>query len=982
MATEKNNTKKTNLQIENIAIPKESTNFPIVAIGASAGGLIAIEQFFKKMPIDSGIGFVVIQHAAPDQHSILGDLIHKVTKMKVYEVEDGMEVKPNCIYVIPRNHETEILNKKLLHTATDIKRGMKLSVDFLFSSLAIDQKENAICIILSGSGSDGTHGVKAIKENGGVAIAQSPSSATYDDMPQNAINTGLIDFILKPEDIPEKLINYIPNIANPSSEKIINITINENYIPKIITYLHSKTGHDFSLYKQNTIIRRISRRMTVNKIEKIENYYEYLRDNYEEVEIFFSELLIGVTNFFRDPEAYEVLKEKIVSRILHKRDFTQPIRIWISGCSTGEEAYSMAILFYDEMRKKNQEYKLQIFATDIDSNAITTARQGIYPANIVADVPKELLHKYFTKAEDTFCINKNIREMIVFAEQSVIKDPPFSKLDLISCRNLMIYLSPELQERILPLFNYSLNNDGFLFLGSSETLGKSAQLFSVIDRRWKLFKVNKTFAALENFTDVNPLYKFTAKKTNIQQVPKSKHLSFIQIVENTLLKNFKSTIVLIDEKYQIHYVHQRTGRYLELAEGNQNTGIIEMAREGLRVHLTTALLKVISDKKPVYYENINVKTNGNYQLINLSVLPVKQPDEAKGLMLVVFEDIENKTKDEVQNQEIIDADNPNIKALDNELKTTKNRLRFTIEELEATNEELKSTNEELQSSNEELQSTNEELETSKEELQSVNEELVTVNSEHQNKIEELAIVNNDLNNLLSNTDIGTIFLDNELCIKKFTPKITNIIRLIETDIGRPLEDIVIKLNYNELVVDAQTVLNTLNTKEIEVSTKDNKWYLLRIMPYRTIDNYIDGVVITIIDITKIKSAEKVLKEKELLYSEEKFKSALKSSSHSITIAYVNRDLRYTGIYNPHSDFKVEDLIGKRDTELSNNEGTVQLEELKKKVLESGKDEIKEITFPTSDGLLTYSVSANPLYNVSGDIIGVATCSVEINNNIH
>ncbi len=996
MAKKKSNTPTKKVPAKRTDVQLNNKKFPIAAIGASAGGLKAIELLFEKLPANTGVGFIVIQHASPDQKSILGDIIRKITTMKVFEAENAMEVQPNCVYVVQRNQKTEISNRILTSVESVATRGIRLSIDFLFRSLAKDQKENAICIILSGTGADGTLGMKAIKENGGIAIAQSPSSAAYEDMPQNAINTGLIDYILKPEDIPEKLLFYIEDLSKQKPDKDLLTFIDEKWLQKILTYLHAKTGHNFLSYKHNTIKRRLNRRMTVNQIEKIEDYYQYLTENKNELDSLFRELLIGVTNFFRDKEAFESLKSKVLPLILDKGDANHPIRIWVPGCSTGEEAYSLAIMFYDELQKGHMDTKLQIFATDIDSNSVSLARQGVFPASISMDIPKVILDRHFTKKDDLYRINKNIREMIVFAEQSVIKDPPFSKLDLISCRNLLIYLSSELQQRILPLFNYALNSEGFLFLGSSETLGKSAKLFNIIDRRWKLFKVNKPFAIAASFPEFptflntdTPDFKISEMKG---EAPKQNF--FKKIVETALLNNFEPAIVLVDDRYHIHYVHGRTGKYLELAEGNQDSGILNMAGKGLRAHLTTALLKAAKDKETVEYKNIHVDTRRDSQRINLSVVPVASSESAQNLMLVVFEDIEDESAKQKRVENTNSDEAPTIKALDKELQTTQNRLQFTVEELEATNEELKSTNEELQSSNEELQSTNEELETSKEELQSLNEELVTVNSEHQIKIEELATVNNDLNNLLSNTDIGTVFLDNELRIKKFTPKVTKIINLIETDIGRPIEDIVNKLDYENIEIEAQNVLDTLNTKEVELKTKNDEWYLMRLLPYRTTENYIEGVVITFVDITKVKQAElerndflksKVddervnqelneyivgLKEKiknDLRISKEKFSKVFQLNTLMMVITNLKSGIiiEANDMYTKHTGFNNKELIGKSTTELklwkTNNQRTEMLALLKK----NRKVQNLEVEFRTKKGEIRKGSFSGQIIDLDG-----------------
>ncbi len=863
---------------------------PIIGIGASAGGLEAFEHFFTNMPSDSGMAFVLVQHLDPTHKSILGDLVRRYTRMKVFQVEDGMTVEPNCAYIIPPNRDLAILHGALHLIEPSAPRGLRLPIDFFFRSLAQDQGEHAICIVLSGTGTDGTLGLKAVKGEGGLAIAQEPNTSKYDGMPRSAINTGMVDYVLPSEKIPEQLISYVKHEFRQGGGKVAaTITPKPGeYLQKIFILLRDKTGHDFSFYKENTIIRRIERRMSVNQIQQISHYIRYVQQNPLEAGTLFKELLIGVTNFFRDSEAFSALKKHVIPQLFVDRHKEQPLRIWVPGCSTGEEAYSIAMLIRSHMDTMKWALPVQVFATDIDPNAIEVARAGIYPDGIAVDVPPEYLKRFFTKEENTYQVNKTIRDMLVFAVQSVIKDPPFSKLDLVSCRNLLIYMGPELQKRILPLFSYSLNKGGFLFLGTSESLGESADYFNVVDKKWKIFRSKGEIMGgrpLMDFpspmTPIDPTQSGD-KKINLPE----KRLTYRELAERLLLQEFAPGCIIVNENGDMLYIHGRMGKYLEPTTGEANLNILNLAREGLRIELTTAIRKVLAQKQTVRYEKLRVKTNGSFQLVDLVIRPITDPPSLRGLMAVVIVDLPTLAEEGVADGKGASGDHQErIRELEQDLKSKKEYLQSTIEELETANEELKSSNEELQSSNEELQSTNEELETSKEELQSVNEELTTVNSEHQNKIEELTQANNDINNLMSATEIGTLFLDMNLCIMRFTQAVSQFINLIQTDVGRPLSHIVSNLKGTDIVKDVKDVLDNLVAKEMELQSQEGRWLLTRIMPYRTVENIIQGVVVTFVDITVLKQTEAELREsrKQVTAAMEKYRTISESGLHGILI---------------------------------------------------------------------------------------------------
>lgn len=833
--------------------------FPIVAIGASAGGLEAFEQFFMNMPSDSGMAFVLIQHLDPTHKSILAELIRRYTRMEVFQIEDGMIVKPDCVYVIPPNSYLAILNGKLhLLELTELP-GLRMPIDYFFRSLAEDQKEKSICIVMSGTGTEGTLGLRTIKGEGGLGMVQDPATAKYDGMPRSAIATGLPDFVLPADRMPAQLIDYLAHATAGRVESVKIAPRTADLLEKVFILVREHTGQDFSLYKRNTILRRIERRMAINRVRKLDDYVRFLQKGPEEAAILFKELLIGVTSFFRDPEAFQALKERGLRKILQNRSKNEAIRIWVPGCATGEEAYSVAMLAKECMEELQVRSELQVFGTDIDADAIEIARAGVYPQSISVDLSEERLTRCFNKEDSSFRVKKEVRDKLVFAVQNVVSDPPFSRLDLVSCRNLMIYLTAELQRKLVPLFHYSLRPGGFLFLGTAETVGEFSDLFSTVDRKWKLFRCRETELSAEEVIDLHSLRHHETKGPR----PESRFpgapvgINYREAVEKLMLESYSPSGVVINEHSEILYVHGKTGKYLEPAPGSITMNVVSMAREGLRLELASAIRKATGMRQEIRRDRLTVKTDGGEQLVNLVVRPLSEPPAMGGMLLAIFEDAsEEPPAISSYHREASPEDSvhPRVQELEQELKANKEYLQSTIEELETSNEELKSTNEELQSSNEELQSSNEELETSKEELQSVNEELATVNTELQQKIEDLSKANSDMSNLLASTQVATMFLDTGLLIRRFTPKMTDLIPLIQSDVGRPVEHVATKLRYDRLVEDAREALRTLVPIETEIRAKDERWYAMRVLPYRTITNVIDGVVITFMEITKLKEA--------------------------------------------------------------------------------------------------------------------------------
>ena len=860
--------------------------FPIVGIGASAGGLAAFEAFFSGMPADAdpGMAFVLVQHLAPDHKSILTELIRRYTRMQVFEVEDGMVVQPNCAYIIPPNCDMAFLNGALQLLEPSMPRGQRLPIDFFFRSLAQDQRERAICVVLSGTGSDGTQGVRAIKGEGGMVMVQAPESTEHDGMPRSAIATGLVDYELSPAEMPAQLMAYAAQvfdnpvwIVSPTSVKA------ESAIKKIFILLRAQTGHDFSQFKPSTMGRRIERRMAVRQIEELDGYVKCLQQSPEEVEALFRDLLIGVTNFFRDSEAFEALEKQVIPQLFAGKPAGSLVRVWVPGCSTGEEAYSIAMLLQENVDTLKKGHVIQVFATDIDSRAIAVGRAGLYPANIAADITPERLTRFFAAeaggADGTpsaYRIQKGIRDLLVFSEQDVIKDPPFSKLDLVSCRNLLIYMDGSLQKKLIPLFHYALNPGAFLFLGTSESIGEFGDLFATLDRKSKLYQRKEGIPRAQNVGPSGFLPPMTGIDSAVSRIGMKKtaprSLPLRELTEQALLQQAAPAAALVDRHGDILYLHGRTGMYLEPAPGEAGvSNILKMAREGLHHGLSEALHRAASGKEIVRHPGLRVKTNGEFTIVNLTIRPLAAGIEGAPetpLYLVVLEEALPLDPEQVRQAGMHatactdgSETDTRIAALRMELRAKEEYLQSTNEELETTNEELKSSNEEMQSVNEELQSTNEELETSKEELQSVNEELATVNAELQSKVADLSRANNDMNNLLSGTGIATVFVDHQLRILRFTPTATQIINLIPSDVGRPVGHVVSNLSvYDRLVADTQAVLDTLVPKETEVQTQSGSWYTLRIQPYRTLENVIEGAVITFVDITETKRIREQLQK--------------------------------------------------------------------------------------------------------------------------
>ena len=841
--------------------PTTGVSFPIVGIGASAGGLEALEQFLRHVPVGSGMAFVIVQHLDPTHKGILRELLQRATGMKVFQVRDRTRVQPDCVYVIPPNRDMTMLHGVLYLFEPAAPRGLRLPIDLFLRSVAQDQQQHSIGVILSGMGSDGTLGLRAIKEMAGVALVQDPATAKFDSMPRSAIEAGLADIVAPVEELPEKIIAFLNR--TPLTARV-NVALEEkaqSALEKVVVLLRAHTGHDFFLYKRNTLYRRIERRMGIHQINKMPAYVRYLQENSQELDLLFKELLIGVTNFFRDPDVWKQFRDQVIPALLASRPPGQPLRAWVPGCSTGEEAYSLAIVLKEAIEeiKPKRQFTIQVFATDLDRDAVDKARQGVFPANIAADVSEERLRRFFAKEERGYRVRKEIREMVIFAPQNLVMDPPFTRLDILSCRNLLIYLISEVQKKLMSLFYYSLSPGGILLLGSAETVGGSTDLFEALSGKSRLFRRTESGLRLEQVAFPSSFGAGLPRGPEALPAP-NPPVSLQSLADQLVLQRYAQPTVLTNDKGDIFYVSGRTGKYLEPAAGKANWNIFAMAREGLRHELAGAFQEALRQKDSVALHRLKVGTDSGEQCVDVTIQRLDEPGPLQGLVMIVFTNAVGPVAAKAAGRPPKPAArSPRLAELEQELLQVRGEARATHEEMQTSQEELRSANEELQSTNEELQSTNEELTTSKEEMQSMNEELQTVNAELQTKVDELSRASSDMDNLLNSTDIATLFLDNDLNVRRFTPQATKIIKLIPADLGRPITDLASELKYPELAADAREILRTLASAEKPVAARDDRWFTVRIMPYRTLDNRIDGVVITFADITVAKTLEAKLR---------------------------------------------------------------------------------------------------------------------------
>lgn len=844
-----------------IAKPAAKSVFTIIGVGASAGGLEALSQMLGKVQTDCNLAFVVVQHVDPDQPDSMLELLSNSTQLPVVRIVDGMQIEAAHVYLIPPQHELSILHGRLFLFEPVAARGHRTPIDNFLRSLATDQQANAVGVILSGMGNDGSLGVQAIKERGGIVAVQEPQSAKFSGMPTSAIATQLVDLIAPAQELVARIDAYVQQKYAPLSE------LGElQELEKVILSLRQQSGHDFSLYKKSTISRRIERRMALHMLPKMADYVRYLRDVPQEAELLVKELLIGVTSFFRDPKMWDELKNEVLPALLSQRPQGGTLRAWCTACSTGEEAYSLAIVFREALAqiKPSVRFNLQIFATDLDKNAIDKARAGVFTAAIAESVSQERLQHFFVQQENGYRINKEVREMVIFAPQNLLLDPPFTKLDILSCRNLMIYLEASLQKKVLPLLHYSLNPGGILILGQAETVGVSSQLFVGLPGNNQLYR-RRDISLRSDLSDFPSV--FSRPATQLSQLSGSDSSASNEIAPNLqmltnalLLQNFTPAAVLTTKQGDIVYFSGKTGRFLEPASGKANLNLFAMARSGLNLALNEVFAKAIRQNTLLTMHDVLLPEDRTAPPISLTVCPLQEPLALRDLVLVVFAE-DAASAQRLHNNLAVLSENvdtslpPRMLALNQQLQLANAELLNCREEMQTSQEELKSANEELQSMNEELQSMNEELTTSREEMQSLNEEMQTVNGELQTKVNELSQSSDDMKNLLNSIEIATLFLDNELKVRRFTPQISSIFHLIPSDIGRPITDLVTSLEYASLARDAREVLETLMFSERLVAAHDGRWFTVRIMPYRTQDNRIDGVVITFVDNSLLRTLE-------------------------------------------------------------------------------------------------------------------------------
>ena len=951
-------------------------SFTIVGIGASAGGLEALELFLGGVPAGSGLAYVVVQHLAPHHKDMMVELLQRGTTMPVLQISDRLRVKPNHVYVIPPNRDLSILHGVLHLLEPAAPRGLRLPIDYFLRSLAADQQANAVAVILSGMGSDGALGLGAIKEKGGAVFVQDPASAKFDGMPRSAIDTGMVDAIEPAGALAARIVafrHHTPMLAAPPPGGAEEPE--HDALDKVIVLVRAQSGHDFSAYKKSTIYRRIERRMGLHQLATLPDYVRYVRANPHEAQLLFKELLIGVTSFFRDRAVWDQIEADVIPALLAAHPEGGTLRAWTPACSSGEEAYSLAIAFHATLERlpPSARYTLQIFATDLDADAIDKARAGHYPHNIAADVDEARLRRYFVQTEHGYRVCKEIREMVTFAPQNIVMDPPFTKLDLLTCRNLLIYLEADLQRKLLPLFHYSLRPGGILILGSAETVGAASGLFTAWPGKTRIYQRRDNSPRSEPVDFPASIYGRARRRASEPPAgasPTPAAMANVQTLTDALLQQrFAPAAVLTTDKGDIVYISGKTGRYLEPAAGKANLNIFAMAREGLGGALNEVFARVVREQGQQLIKGLRIGAVDNPITTNVDVLSLHEPSPLRGMVLIVFTDLPPAVPARRRGK-LAGADAERLNAMTHEMEQSRVELQRAREEMQTSQEELKSTNEELQSTNEELQSSNEELTTSKEEMQSMNEELQTVNHELSAKVDELSQASDDMKNLLNSTEIATLFLDEQMRIRRFTNRVTAIIKLIPSDAGRPLTDLVSSLDYPAMADDARDVLSSLVFREVQVRAHDGRWFTVRIMPYRTQDNRIDGVVITFIDISAAKTLERALR-----LADHRFRLAIEHAP--LSMFSQDLDLRYTWVHNLQPQLRAGDAIGKRDADLLPPEDAARLTALKREALEQGTSVHTETSVRVQGSTHYYDFFAEPARDASGAVVGVTGVSWEI-----
>jgi chemotaxis methyl-accepting protein methylase/signal transduction histidine kinase len=830
--------------------PATNTPSAVVGIGASAGGLDALKDFFKAMPPDSGMAFAVVQHLEPAHESQMADILSRCTAMSVAPAEDGMPVRPNCVYTIPASKYLSIRAGRLRLTEPVERHGMRMAIDFFFRSLAEDQQEKAICVILSGSGSDGTHGLRAVRSAGGMGMAQEPATAQFGIMPQSAIDTGLVDYVLPPDRMPAALVAFVrhprTDAAGPQETAEAGPT---DELESILKLLRCRTNSDYRCYKKGTVVRRIERRMGLVQVACMEDYLKLLGKDPQELAQLGKDMLIGVSSFFRDSEAFDELRTLAINPLVAGKSPDGPIRVWVPGCATGEEAYSVAILLLEALAAADKGNAVQVFASDVDEEALETARAGIYGDAIATDVTPQRLGRFFLRKDDRYQAGKQLREAVVFARQNLIADPPFSKMDLITCRNVLIYLQPEAQRKVISLFSFALNVGGYLFLGKSESITDPRDLFEIVSKPRRIFRLTRP----NRHADDLPVFSGAGRAVGVAAdrgplPPSAAQLALLN--QQMLIEHFGAAIVLVEPKGRILHFHGQTEKYLGHPKGQATLNVLDMAAGSLAAKLRRAMGQAREANAPVTIHQVPVPRKGS-PLVNITVAPVAGRAGDDAILAIILEDAPLAAEPHRASGKTLE-DEPAVAHLEAENKALRADLDETNHEHQAASEELKAANEEVMSMNEELQSTNEELETSKEELQSINEELNTVNNQLNEKVAELTDANNDLANLAGATEIATVFLDAKLRIKQFTPRATELLNLISADVGRPLSHITQNFDGRSLSALAAAVMKNLTPVDKEVQIPDGRWFTMRILPYRTLDDHVNGAVVTFTDVSRLK----------------------------------------------------------------------------------------------------------------------------------
>ena len=846
---------------------KPGEDFLVVGLGASAGGIKALKEFFSHVPAHSDIAYVVILHLSPDHDSSLAEVLQHAAAIPVTQVTERVHVEPNHVYVISPNKSLAINDGYLSLSAIKRIEERRAPVDIFFRTLAESKNERAVCVILSGTGPNGSMGMKRVKEMGGVCIVQDPKEAEYSDMPLNSIATGLVDSVLPVAEIPLKIIAYQKRLGQPIiPAELAHAETDEQALREVFTHLRVRTGHDFTNYKRATILRRIERRINVHELQDLQAYARFMRENPPEAQALLKDLLISVTNFFRDCEAFESVERGIIRRLFEDKGIGDQVRVWVAACATGEEAYTVAMLLREFTENLLNAPTVQVFATDLDEQAISTAREGFYTEADVADISPERLRRFFIKGTEGYRVRKELREMVLFARHNLVKDPPFSHLNMVSCRNLLIYLNRTAQERAMQVFHFALEPGGFLFLGTSESVDGSTELFLTVDKDAHVYQSRATSARVALPATEIPLIGRADQRQREERVQETRAMERISYADlhQRLVEQYVPPSVIVNEEYDIVHLSERAGRYMQVAGGEPSHNLLKMVRPELRMELRTALYQAVQNRTSVEARSLSVNLDDQRHLVNLLVRPVfSEADPARGFILVIFEEAgEGAEGAGLPATERVSAVEPAAHQLEDQLVRVKAQLRATVEQYETQTEELKASNEELQAMNEELRASAEELETGREELQSVNEELTTVNQELKIKIEELSQANDDFKNLMSSTDIGTIFLDRALRVKLFTPRARDIFNLIPADVGRPLSDITTQLRGVDLLSDLERVMAHLQPIQSEVGTHEGCWYLMNISPYRTAEDRFEGIIVTFMDITERKEAERQLRASE------------------------------------------------------------------------------------------------------------------------